>query len=45
MTKSELMDGLNEAKELLSDRIPVIDAWMAVKAVAEAIARLEVQDG
>lgn len=45
MTKNELMEGLNEAKELLSDRIPVIDAWMAVKAVAEAIARLEVQDG
>ena len=45
MTKDELLDGLKEAKELLSDRLPVLDAWVAVKAVAEAIARLEVCGG
>lgn len=44
MTKNELMEGLNEAKELLSDRVPAIDAWIAVKALTEIIARLELCD-
>lgn len=32
-----LIDGLEQARELLKDKVPVIFAWEAIKAVERAI--------
>lgn len=37
MDKQTMLNGLQEAQELLSDRVPVIFAWDAIKAVKEAV--------
>lgn len=37
MDKQTMLNGLQEAQELLSDRVPVIFAWDAIKAVKAAL--------
>ena len=37
MDKQTIIIGLQEAQELLSDRVPVIFAWDAIKAVKAAL--------
>ena len=41
MNNEELIRGLKEARKLLAERVPVILAWAAVKALDEAIRRME----
>lgn len=37
MAKEDVMDGLKEALKILMDKVPVIDAWEAIKAVQAAL--------
>lgn len=41
MEKQRLIDGLQEAQQLLSNHVPVIIAWYAIKAVKAALEVLE----
>ena len=41
MNNEELIRGLKEARKLLAERVPVILSWTAVKALDEAIRRME----
>ncbi|MBP5727327.1 MAG: hypothetical protein J6Y48_09680 [Clostridia bacterium] len=41
MEKKELLNGLKEARRLLTEQVPVIVAWTAVKALDEAIRQME----
>ena len=41
MNNEELIRGLQEARKLLAERVPVILSWTAVKALDEAIRRME----
>ena len=40
MNNKELVEQLNKAKELLSERVSVIDAWEPVNALKEIIERI-----
>lgn len=37
MAKEDVMDGLKNALNILMDKVPVIDAWEAIKAVQAAL--------
>lgn len=37
MTKSEIIEGLQNTEELLKSELPVLLAWDAIKAVNEAL--------
>lgn len=37
MTKEDVMDGLKNALNILMDKVPVFDAWEAIKAVQAAL--------
>ena len=41
MENTELMDGLREARELLAERVSVLLAWKAVKALDEVLRRMD----
>ena len=41
MNNKELIRGLREAQKMLAERVPVILSWTAVKALDEAIRRME----
>ena len=41
MERTEMIEGLKEARKLLAERVPVILAWAAVKALDEAIRQME----
>ena len=43
MEDDELLKGLKEARELMAEKLPVIIAWDAVKALDEAIRRMNEQ--
>lgn len=37
MAKEDVMDGLKNALNILMDKVPVFDAWEAIKAVQAAL--------
>ena len=37
MANDEMMTGLEEALKILRERVPVLDAWNAIKAVQAAL--------
>ena len=41
MDKQSMIDGLQEAQELLADCVPVVLAWDAIKAVRAAVELLQ----
>ena len=41
MNNEELIRGLKEARKLLAERVPVLLAWKAVKALDEVIRRMD----
>ena len=41
MEKKELLNGLKEARRLLTEQVPVIVAWTAVKALDEVIRQMD----
>lgn len=41
MAKEDVMDGLKNALNILMDKVPVIDAWEAIKAVQAALVWVE----
>ena len=41
MERNEMIEGLKAARKLLAERVPVIVAWDAVKALDEAIRQLD----
>ena len=41
MDKQSMIDGLQEAQRLLSDRVPVVHAWDAIKALKAATGLLK----
>ena len=41
MDNKELLNGLKEARKLLAEKVPVILAWTAVKALDEVIRQMD----
>ena len=41
MSNDEMMTGLEEALKSLRERVPVLDAWEAIKAVKAALIRVK----
>ena len=41
MNNEDLIMGLRDARKMLAERVPVILSWTAVKALDEAIRRME----
>lgn len=41
MERTEMIEGLKEARKLLAEHVPVILAWKAVKALDEAIKQMD----
>ncbi len=37
MENAEMMHGLEDALKILTEQVPVLDAWIAIKAVKEAL--------
>ena len=41
MDNKEMLNGLKEARRLLTEQVPVIVAWTAVKALDEVIRQMD----
>ena len=44
MDTEKILEGLEKAKQVLMDKVPVLDAWDAIKAVTAAIGWMSIKE-